>query len=437
MGGSFSGINSPSASSGSRVNGQSNSDYAEYENLGRSESAALDNFDVVLNKNNESFDYLNQLSSLLKPGWDKIMDANIDVVTAAYIVNDLFALTDQKSMNAQKNTLIQLDKKRMALAKNQLEKIRQNCIDAAKQRKEMNKQKDAQNTNLGFSVLAFLIGLAAVIGTIATGGAGLALFVAAFGAVAGAMSMSCDIANRALANKTGEDRFETDPYGNKRLKDASIGRLFRYIAEAIDVQSLKDSGKDPQKLSKEEKEAKAKKMEDFEKGVNVAVTVAIVVVALVGAAASIAPIARAAMKATIENVIKSMPEIFGRGTGRMIAEQLIGGGAKATKESVTSMKNLLLSGAKVSEALASSANSVTDLAIAIIGIQLSQIKFDLKTVDNQLKLNQAAKEICDRHMNDAQELFRRFADKFESDISSGAQLISSTQEVFRRMIKMG
>ncbi len=318
-------------------------------------------------------------------------------------LNSLSNKTYDLQTKVRKNELSHMQVQQQEINKTKLQNLRKNLEKTEEAQRKEKDQKISRDVGFGFSTLAFILGTLLTIGAILTGGAALPLAMGVLGGILGGISFACDVGNRVFDS---QNAMEEDPFGNLRKKEASIGRLFRLMAED---QLKNQKSFDPKKLSEEQKLDLNKSFGEIEKGVNVAFTVLSIATAIVGAGAMIAPLIKEAMKQFISKVAGE----FLREFLKISTKEVTKAAEEATKAVTKSQMAMLKTAAEASESASTLVYSSTDIATASIGIQLADTKYEIKEADNQLKLVRAVNDYVEMHRNMVMDAIKDLSEKFE------------------------
>ena len=355
----------------------------------------------------------------------QLIPPNMDFETAILVVDGLLQKLGDSQVAGAKRTLTAKEKKISEFAGERMKKI-QDRIDRIRSQGEAEKKRQTSaDVGLGFSTAATVIGILAFFATVLTGGLALPFLVAAaVGTAIGAVTTGMDVANRIV--KADPNATETDPFGNKRHKEVSFGRAFRLIQEAQDTQRVKDAGGDISKMPQAEKDAITKRWEKTESDGNTAMTVILVAATIACALPSIVSGIKDIIKNGLSAVLKST-------TG---TKEITQNTVETTKKVLSLRNSAALAVAEATEAAASVGGSVADITSGSYGLQLADINFEIKTIDNQKNhydaLTQYEQNTVDYmldHIEKLMDMLEQFTTNTATSISNLNQLNKSTIKV--------
>ena len=344
---------------------------------GVTEKSTLTLLDKLLNDSRNSTTSVEEKLALAKLAV-QLIPPNMDFETAILVVDGLMQKLGDSQVSDAKRTLTVKEKKISAYAGERMKKI-QDRIDRIRTQGEAEKKRQTgADVGLGFSTAATVLGILAFFATVLTGGLALPFLVAAaVGTAIGAVTTGMDVANRIV--QADPNATETDPFGNKRHKEVSFGRAFRLIQEAQDTQLVKDAGGDITKLPQAEKDKLTQRWQKTETDGNTAMTVILVAATIACALPSIV--------SGIKDIIKNgvMAVIKGTSSAKEITQNTV----ETTKKVLSLRNSAALAVAEATEAAASVGGSVADITSGAYGLQLADINFDIKTIDNEKNLYDA------------------------------------------------
>ena len=302
----------------------------------------------------------------------QLIPPNMDFGTAILVVDGLMQKLGDSQVSDAKRTLTVKEKKISAYAGERMKKI-QDRIDRIRSQGETEKKRQTgADVGLGFSTAATVLGILAFFATVLTGGLALPFLVAAaVGTAIGAVTTGMDVANRIV--QADPNATETDPFGNKRHKEVSFGRAFRLIQEAQDTQRIKDAGGDITQLPQADKDKMTERWQKTETDGNTAMTVILVAATIACALPSIV----SGIKDIIKNGISAV--LKGTASTKEITQNTV----ETTKKVLSLRNSAALAVAEATEAAASVSGSVADITSGAYGLQLADINFDIKTIDNE------------------------------------------------------
>ena len=302
----------------------------------------------------------------------QLIPPNMDFETAILVVDGLMQKLGDSQVSDAKRTLTVKEKKISAYAGERMKKI-QDRIDRIRSQGETEKKRQTgADVGLGFSTAATVLGILAFFATVLTGGLALPFLVAAaVGTAIGAVTTGMDVANRIV--QADPNATETDPFGNKRHKEVSFGRAFRLIQEAQDTQRIKDAGGDITQLPQADKDKMTERWQKTETDGNTAMTVILVAATIACALPSIV----SGIKDIIKNGISAV--LKGTASTKEITQNTV----ETTKKVLSLRNSAALAVAEATEAAASVSGSVADITSGAYGLQLADINFDIKTIDNE------------------------------------------------------
>jgi hypothetical protein len=391
---------------------------------GTAEKSTLTLLDKLLNDSRNSSASVEEMLALAKLT-AQLIPPNMDFETAILVVDGLLQRLGDSQVADAKRTLTVKEKKISAYGEERIKKI-QDRIDRIRSQAETEKKRQTgADVGLGFSTAATVIGVLSFFATVFTGGLALPFLIAgAVGAAIGAVTTSMDVANRIV--QADPNATETDPFGNKRHKEVSFGRAFRLIQEAQDVQKEKDSGRDISRLTDDQKAEMTKRWQKTESDGNTAMTVILVAATIACCLPSIVSGIKDILKHGLSAVLK----------GTTATKEITQNTVDATKKILDLKKSAALAVAEATEAAATVAGSVGDITSGSYGLQLADINFDIKTIDNQKTLydalsrqEQSTVDFMLDHIEKVLSMLEQFTTNTATSISNLNQLNKSTIRV--------
>jgi hypothetical protein len=391
---------------------------------GITEKSTLTLLDKLLNDSRNSTASVEEKLALAKLAV-QLIPPNMDFETAILVLDGLLQKLGDSQVAGAKRTLTVKEKKIAEFAGERMKKIQDRIDRIRSQGEAEKKQQTGADVGLGFSTAATVLGILAFFATVLTGGLALPFLVAAaVGTAIGAVTTGMDVANRIV--KADPNATETDPFGNKRHKEVSFGRAFRLIQEAQDTQRVKDAGGDISKMPQAEKDKITQKWEKTESDGNTAMTVILVAATIACALPSIVSGIKDIIKHGLSAVLK------GTASTKEITQNTV----ETTKKVLSLRNSAALAVAEATEAAASLSGSVADIASGAYGLQLADINFQIKTIDNQKNLFDALTQYEQNtvdYMLDFVEKVLDMLEKFTTDTSTSManlnQLNKSTIKV--------
>jgi hypothetical protein len=233
-----------------------------------------------------------------------------------------------------------------------------------------------------------------------------------------------DVANRIV--QANPNATETDPFGNKRHKEVSFGRAFRLVQEAIDTQIFKDAGRDITQLPQATKDKLTQRWQKTESDGNTAMTVILVAATIACALPSIASFAKDVWKHGISAVLK----------GTAATKEVTQNTVETTKKALDIKKGAALAITEASEAAVSMAGSVGDIASGGYGLQLADINFNIKTIDNEKTLYDALSQYEQNTVNFMLDHIEKIMDMLEQFTTNTATSISNLNQLNKSAIRV-
>jgi hypothetical protein len=344
---------------------------------GVTQKSTLTLLDKLLNDSRNSTASVEEKLALAKLAV-QLIPPNMDFETAILVVDGLLQKLGDSQVSDAKRTLTVKEKKISSYAGERMKKI-QDRIDRIRSQGDAEKKRQTgADVGLGFSTAATVLGILAFFATVLTGGLALPFLVAAaVGTAIGAVTTGMDVANRIV--QADPNATETDPFGNKRHKEVSFGRAFRLIQEAEDTRKVKEAGGDITQMPQAEKDKMTQRWQKTETDGNTAMTVILVAATIACALPSIV----SGIKDIIKNGISAV--LKGTASTKEITQNTV----ETTKKIISLRNSAALAVGEATEAAASVGGSVADITSGAYGLQLADINFDIKTIDNEKNLYDA------------------------------------------------
>ena len=391
---------------------------------GSAEKTTLTLLDKLLNDSRNSTASVEEMLALAK-GAIELIPPNMDFETAVLVMEGLFQKLGDSQVADAKRMLTTKEKKITEYADERMKKI-QDRIDRIRSQAEAEKKRQTgSDVGLGFSTAATAIGILAFFATVLTGGLALPFLVAAaVGTAIGAVTTSMDVANRIV--KADPNAIETDPFGNKRHKEVSFGRAFRLIQEAQDTQKEKDAGRDISKMPEDKKAEMSKRWQKTESDGNTAMTVILVAATIACCLPSIVSGIKDILKHGLSAVLK----------GTTATKEITQNTVEATSKVLNLKKSAALAIAEATEAAATVAGSVGDITSGAYGLQLADINFDIKTIDNQKTLYDALSRQEQNTVDFMLDHIEKIMDMLEKFTANTATSVTNLNQLNKSVIRV-
>jgi hypothetical protein len=393
-------------------------------NAGVASKNSLTLLDKLLNDSRNSTASVEEKLALAKLAV-QLVPPNMDFETAVLVVDGLLQRLGDSQVADAKRTLTVKEKNISSYADQRMKKIQERIDRIRSQEQAEKKRQTGADVGLGFSTAATIIGIASFFATIFTGGLALPFLVAAaVGTAIGAVTTSMDVANRIL--QADPNATEKDPFGNTRKKEVSFGRAFRLVQEAIDTQKEKDAGRDITQLPQAEKDKLTQRWQKTETDGNTAMTVILVAATIACALPSIASIAKDIWKHGLTAVLK----------GTAGTKEVTQNTVEATQKALEIKKGAALAIAEATEAAASVVASVSDITSGAYGLQLADINFNIKTIDNEKTLYDALSLYEKNTVDFMLDYIEKIIDMLEQFTTNTATSISNLNQLNKSTIRV-
>jgi hypothetical protein len=391
---------------------------------GSAEKTTLTLLDKLLNDSRNSTASVEEMLALAKSAVE-LIPPNMDFETAVLVMEGLFQKLGDSQVADAKRSLTTKEKKITEYAGERMKKI-QDRIDRIRSQAEAEKKKQTgADVGLGFSTAATAIGILAFFATVLTGGLALPFLVAAaVGTAIGTITTSMDVANRIV--QADPNATETDPFGNKRHKEVSFGRAFRLAQEDQESKLIAASGGDISKLPEDKKAEMTKRWQKTESDGNTAMTVILVAATIACALPSIV----SGIKDIIKNGLSAV--LKGASSTKEITQNTV----ETTKKVLDLKKSAAIAIAEATEAAASVAGSVGDITSGAYGLQLADINFDIKTIDNQKTLYDALSRQEQNTVDFMLDHIEKIMDMLEKFTTNTATSISNLNQLNKSVIRV-
>jgi hypothetical protein len=390
---------------------------------GKAEKTVLTLLGKLSNDPRNSADKNDELLSLAKLAV-LLIPPNMDFETALLVVDNLLQKLGDTQVSDARRSLTTKEKRVTALQAERMKKIEERIEKIRSQGEASKKQQTSADIGLGFSTAATALGILSFFATIFTGGLALPFLVAAaVGTFIGAMTTSMDVANRIVQGDPKAT--ETDPFGNKRQKEISFGRVFRLVDEAIDAQRLKDAGKDITKLSQDEKDSFTKKWNKTESDGNTAMTVILMAATIACCLPSII--------SGIKDIIKNGLSAVLKGTSS--TSEITQNTVEASKKVLDIKKSAALAVAEATEAAASVGSSISDISSGAYGLQLADISLAIKTTDNEKTFYDAMSRFEQNNADYLLNFIEKVTDRLEQFIASTSESVSTINQLKKSLVR--
>ena len=411
-------VNSPSANNLNSYDIQ-HSPASAVNNIysGTAEKTSLTLLDKLLNDSRNSTANVAEMLALAKLAV-QLIPPNMDFETAILVVDGLLQKLGDSQIVDAKRTITVKEKKVSAYAEERMKKI-QDRIDRIRSQAAAEKKKQTgADVGLGFSTAATVIGILGFLATVLTGGLALPFLIgAAVGTAIGALTTGMDVANRIV--QADPNATETDPFGNKRHKEVSFGRAFRLAQEDNETRLIKASGRDISSLPEAEKEKLTQRWQKTESDGNTAMTVILVAATVACALPSIV----SGIKDIIKNGLSAA--LKGVASTKEITQNTV----ETTQKILQLQKTAALAIAEATEAAASVLASVADITSGTYGLQLADINFEIKTIDNEKNLYDALSQFEQNNMDFMLSFIEKVLDMLEKFTTDTASSVSNLNQL--------
>jgi len=411
-------VNSPSANNLNSYDIQ-HSPASAVNNIysGTAEKTSLTLLDKLLSDSRNSTANVAEMLALAKLAV-QLIPPNMDFETAILVVDGLLQKLGDSQIVDAKRTITVKEKKVSAYAEERMKKI-QDRIDRIRSQAAAEKKKQTgADVGLGFSTAATVIGILGFLATVLTGGLALPFLIgAAVGTAIGALTTGMDVANRIV--QADPNATETDPFGNKRHKEVSFGRAFRLAQEDNETRLIKASGRDISSLPEAEKEKLTQRWQKTESDGNTAMTVILVAATVACALPSIV----SGIKDIIKNGLSAA--LKGVASTKEITQNTV----ETTQKILQLQKTAALAIAEATEAAASVLASVADITSGTYGLQLADINFEIKTIDNEKNLYDALSQFEQNNMDFMLSFIEKVLDMLEKFTTDTASSVSNLNQL--------
>jgi hypothetical protein len=384
---------------------------------GTAEKTSLTLLDKLLNDSRNSTANVAEMLALAKLAV-QLIPPNMDFETAILVVDGLLQKLGDSQIVDAKRTITVKEKKVSAYAEERMKKI-QDRIDRIRSQAAAEKKKQTgADVGLGFSTAATVIGILGFLATVLTGGLALPFLIgAAVGTAIGALTTGMDVANRIV--QADPNATETDPFGNKRHKEVSFGRAFRLAQEDNETRLIKASGRDISSLPEAEKEKLTQRWQKTESDGNTAMTVILVAATVACALPSIV----SGIKDIIKNGLSAA--LKGVASTKEITQNTV----ETTQKILQLQKTAALAIAEATEAAASVLASVADITSGTYGLQLADINFEIKTIDNEKNLYDSLSQFEQNNMDFMLSFIEKVLDMLEKFTTDTASSVSNLNQL--------
>ncbi len=391
---------------------------------GTAERTSLTLLDKLLNDSRNSTANVAEMLALAKLAV-QLIPPNMDFETAILVVDGLLQKLGDSQVADAKRTLTVKEKKISAFSAERMKKIEDRIDRIRSQAAAEKKKQTGADVGLGFSTAATVIGILGFLATVLTGGLALPFLIgAAVGTAIGAVTTGMDVANRIV--QADPNATETDPFGNKRHKEVSFGRAFRLAQEDNESRLIKASGRDISSLPEAEKEKLTQRWQKTESDGNTAMTVILVAATVACALPSIV----SGIKDIIKNGLSAA--LKGAASTKDITQNTV----ETTKKILDLKKSAALAVAEATEAAASVASSVGDITSGAYGLQLADINFDIKTIDNEKNLYDSLTQYEQNTVNFMLDHIEKVMDMLEQFTTNTATSISNLNQLNKSTIRV-